>query len=86
MVPMCVSTCICRTNYFGDISDPDSLIAKVMKENRTRLMSSVKSAEDKSASKEKGPKALSKKIGYPGKLPVFGESAATKPRVYYILT
>lgn len=86
MVPMCVSTCICRANYFGDVSDPDSLIAKVMKENRTSLMSAVKAIEDTIGANDTGPKALSKKIGYPGKLPVFGESAATKPRVYYILT
>jgi molybdopterin-containing oxidoreductase family iron-sulfur binding subunit len=85
MVPMCVSTCICRANYFGDIKDPESLIVKMMKENRTRLMSSVKSEVIKGKSAT-GPEALSKQIGYPGKLPVFGESAPTKPRVYYILS
>ena len=85
MVPMCVSTCICRANYFGDISDSDSLISKVMKENRTKLMSSVKSPASKGKA-ARGPKALSEKIGYPGKMPVFGGTAITKPRVYYILT
>ncbi len=85
MVPMCVSTCVCRANYFGDTSDPESLIAKVMKQNRTRLMSSVKGGAKKGKSAA-SPEALSARVGYPGKLPVFGESAPTKPRVYYILS
>jgi Fe-S-cluster-containing dehydrogenase component len=85
MVPMCVSTCICRANYFGDISDKESLISKVIKENKYRFMSSVKALEVKGGAVA-GPEALSAKTGYPGKIPVFGESAVTKPRVYYILT
>jgi len=28
---------------------------------------------------------ISKKVGYPGTTPLFADSAATKPRVYYIL-
>jgi len=28
---------------------------------------------------------ISKKVGYPGKAPIFADSALTKPRVYYIL-
>ena len=87
MVPMCVSTCICRANYFGDLSDPESLIAKVMKENKTRVLTSVKSqpVKDKPSVKESDAVALAKKIGYPGAGPVVGDKAATKPRVYYIL-
>jgi tetrathionate reductase subunit B len=86
MVPMCVSTCVCRANYFGDMSDPDSLISKVMKDNSMRLMSHVESPAGKAASGDSSQEALSKKIGYPGKTPVFDKSADTKPRVYYILS
>ena len=85
MVPMCVSTCVCRANYFGDTSDPESLIAKVMKANKTRLMSSVRGGVKKGKAAS-SPEALSAQTGYPGRLPVFGETAPTKPRVYYILS
>ncbi|MEK6814013.1 MAG: 4Fe-4S dicluster domain-containing protein [Nitrospirota bacterium] len=29
MLPMCVTTCVGRATYFGDVRDPDSVIAKV---------------------------------------------------------
>ena len=35
MVPMCVSTCIARANYFGDLGDSQSLIYKMMKAHKT---------------------------------------------------
>jgi tetrathionate reductase subunit B len=86
MVPMCVSTCICRANYFGDLSDAESLIAKMMKQNKVKVLTSVKPQAAKGIKDLKGLGAaeLSKKIGYPGTIPVFGDAAATKPRVYYI--
>jgi molybdopterin-containing oxidoreductase family iron-sulfur binding subunit len=34
MLTMCTTTCTCRANYFGDESDPESLIAKVKKANK----------------------------------------------------
>ena len=88
MVPMCVSTCVCRANYFGDLRDAESLIAKMMKENKVKVLTSVKSQAEKgklTTTKGLSAVALAKKIGYPGTGPVFGDTAATKPRVYYIL-
>lgn len=90
MVPMCVSTCICRANYFGDPEDPESLIHKVMKENKTQVLALVKPAgEEKqieyASLKGMQPGAVAEAVGYPGALPVFAEAAKTNPRVYYIL-
>ncbi len=93
MVPMCVSTCVCRANYFGDPDDSQSLIYKMMKEHKKKLKALVavrtagevkmKPADLRGMSAE----AVSGKIGYPGKVPVFADAALakTKPRVYYIL-
>jgi len=91
MVPMCVSTCISRANYFGDPDDAQSLIHNVLKENkgRIKLLTSVKGAAGaplKPADlKGKNPDEISKSVGYPGSVPVFADSSKTKPRVFYIL-
>jgi molybdopterin-containing oxidoreductase family iron-sulfur binding subunit len=89
MAPACVSTCPCRANVFGDISDKESLIYKVMKQNKVKVLASVKSAGETkmkfSDLKGISPAELSEKYGYPGKVPVFADSAPTKPRVFYIL-
>lgn len=37
-LPMCISTCIGRAGYFGDESDPQSLIAQVKKANKLQLL------------------------------------------------
>jgi len=89
MIPMCVSTCIGRANYFGDPDDPESLIHKVMKANKVQVLQSVKGkGETKltSAQLERmDPLEIGRKVGYPGKTPVFATKSPTKPRVYYIL-
>lgn len=86
MVPMCVSTCVCRANYFGDTGDADSLISKMLKENRASLMSNVEAPAGEATPGATDAELYSIKVGYPGKNPVFGKSAPTKPRVYYILS
>jgi tetrathionate reductase subunit B len=89
MVPMCVSTCIARTNYFGDPADPESLIAKVMKANKISVLQSVKGKGESKVTftqlKNLTSAEIARKIGYPGSAPVFAAAAETKPRVYYIL-
>jgi molybdopterin-containing oxidoreductase family iron-sulfur binding subunit len=42
MLPMCVTTCIGRANYFGDLSDKDSLVYKIYQENKNNLKTLVK--------------------------------------------
>jgi molybdopterin-containing oxidoreductase family iron-sulfur binding subunit len=37
-IPMCISTCTCRAGYFGDESDPQSLIAQVKKANKVQVL------------------------------------------------
>lgn len=89
MVPMCVSTCICRANFFGNPKDPESLIYKMLKENRTKVLSAVLPKGDLKAKagmfKGLSAEEISKRVGYPGTGPVFADAARTKPRVYYIL-
>lgn len=89
MVPMCVSTCICRANFFGDLEDTESLIYKMMKANRVKVLKGVKPIVEKKieykALKGKSPQDIAKMAGYPGKAPLFADSSKTKPRVYYIL-
>jgi len=89
MLPMCVSTCIARANYFGDPDDKESLIHKVMKANKISVLKSVKGNGEVKLTfaqlKNLTSVEIAEKISYPGKTPVFIESAPTKPRVYYIL-
>jgi molybdopterin-containing oxidoreductase family iron-sulfur binding subunit len=94
MVPMCVSTCIGRTNYFGDPGDKESLLYKEMQRNKIKVLQAVK-AKGETNNKEikieykdlkgKSPQDIADIIGYPGHIPVFADSSKTKPRVYYIL-
>jgi Fe-S-cluster-containing dehydrogenase component len=90
---MCVTTCIGRATFFGDISDANSLISKYMKANKTVELAGVKefvSAKAifdkkfklKNAEWEKFIEEAQK--NYPGKTPIFGNSY-TKPRVFYII-
>jgi Fe-S-cluster-containing dehydrogenase component len=86
---MCVSTCIARANYFGDLKDKDSLISKVMQANKVKVLQAVRGKGEvkvkNEALKGKSPKEIAKMVGYPGYNPVFADSSKTKPRVYYIL-
>jgi molybdopterin-containing oxidoreductase family iron-sulfur binding subunit len=90
MVPMCVSTCIARANYFGDLKDKDSLIYKAMRDNKVKVLQAVKGKGEVKvkyeALKGKSPKEIGKLVGYPGMGPVFADSSKTKPRVYYIVS
>ncbi|MBI4830892.1 MAG: 4Fe-4S dicluster domain-containing protein [Candidatus Lindowbacteria bacterium] len=90
MVPMCVSTCPCRANFFGDPDDKESLIHKMMKQNEVKVLTRVQGKDEAqlgfSDLKGMAPMDIAKKIGYPGAIPVFAESATTKPRVFYILS
>lgn len=89
MVPMCVSTCPCRANLFGEPDDTSSLIHKTLKANKVKVLKSVRGNGEAQLGfadlKGLSPADLSKKVGYPGTIPVFADSAATKPRVFYIL-
>lgn len=91
MLPACVTTCLCRANFFGDPEDPQSLIHIWMKDNssRVRVLSSVKSKGERkpSFSELRGMRAheLAQAIGYPGQEPVLAGQAPAKPRVFYIL-
>lgn len=89
MVPMCVSTCICRANFFGDPEDKESLIYKMLRNNKVKVLTGVKSLGETKVkpSDLKGMSSveIAKKIGYPGTLPVFADAAPTKPRLFYIL-
>lgn len=91
MLPACVTTCPCRANFFGDTRDRESLISKWIDANRghIRVLLSVKGAGEKRVafSELKGmrPHEVSQAIGYPGKEPVFGHSAPTRPRVLYVV-
>lgn len=38
MLPQCITSCIGRAGYFGDESDPESLVAKVKKANRIQIL------------------------------------------------
>ncbi len=89
MPPACVSTCPCRANVFGDLDDKDSFIYKTMKANKVKVLTAVKTEGEVKMKftdlKGMSPMDLARKYGYPGKTPVFADSAPTKPRVYYIL-
>jgi tetrathionate reductase subunit B len=38
MLPQCITSCIGRVGYFGDESDPESLVAKVKKASRIQIL------------------------------------------------
>ena len=38
MLPECVTTCVGRATYFGDVNDPDSEISKVIKANKVQFL------------------------------------------------
>jgi molybdopterin-containing oxidoreductase family iron-sulfur binding subunit len=42
MLPQCITTCIGRAGYFGDESDPQSLIAQVKKANTIQILKARK--------------------------------------------
>ena len=89
-----MSTCIGRATYFGDISDEESLISKVMKKTKTTTLKEIQGFGSIAARIEKVGKQLKSAewktlIGQAmgaghGVVPVFGNSV-TKPRVYYIV-
>ncbi len=54
LLPICVSTCIGRANYFGDLNDPNSLIVKKMKENKITTMTKVKDPTPKTGNADFG--------------------------------
>lgn len=94
MLPVCVSTCIGRATYFGDIGDEESLISKVMKKTKTITLKEIQGFGSIAARIEKVGKQLKSaewktligqamRTGH-GVVPVFGNSV-TKPRVYYIV-
>lgn len=90
MLPVCVSTCICRATFFGDPEDKESLIYYMMKSNKVVVLKAVnpvnsypiKTGMFKGLSGEE----ISMKVGYPGVSPIFADSSPTNPRVYYILS
>ncbi len=41
MMPMCTTTCVGRATYFGDLNDPEGLIARVRKANTVVTIKSV---------------------------------------------
>lgn len=89
MVPMCVSTCPCRANFFGDPEDRESLIYEMMKTNPVKVLEAVapkvEAKIERGILKGREAEAVSRRIGYPGTTPIFADHATTKPRVYYIL-
>ena len=89
MLPACVSTCPSRANFFGDIDDKESLLYKVMHTHKVKVLASVTGEKEEKLTfqglKGKSAAEIAKKVGYPGKVPVFADKANTKPRVYYIV-
>lgn len=90
LVPMCVSTCPCRANIFGDLEDRESLLYKIRQQNSVKVLGEVKTKgevkiKDYKVLKGKSAQDLAKMSGYPGKVPIFADKSKTKPRVFYIL-
>lgn len=42
LLPQCITSCIGRAGYFGDESDPESLVAKVMKASKLQILKAGK--------------------------------------------
>jgi molybdopterin-containing oxidoreductase family iron-sulfur binding subunit len=38
MLPQCITTCVGRAGYFGDLNDPQSLLAQVRKANKIQIL------------------------------------------------
>jgi tetrathionate reductase subunit B len=89
MLPACTSTCPCRATIFGDLEDKESLLYKTMNAHKVKVLRSVKgdTAQKLTFADLRGKSALeiARAVGYPGRIPLFADSAATKPRVFYIL-
>lgn len=47
LLPQCITSCVCRMGYFGDESDPESLIAQVIQANKGKLQVLKKNAGTK---------------------------------------
>jgi Fe-S-cluster-containing dehydrogenase component len=90
MLPACVSTCPCRANFFGDLDDAEALLYKMMKAHKVKVLKSVGSGGKEKLTftslKGKSAEEIAKMVGYPGKTPIFADTAAAKPRVFYILS
>ncbi len=94
MLPMCVTTCIGRATFFGDLNNSGSMVSRLMKENKTVELSEVREFGD--TAKKIAARKFDLKSGewktvidsataaYPGKTPVFGKSS-TNPKVFYII-
>lgn len=91
MLPACVTTCPCRANFFGDVEDTQSLVHMWIQENkqRIRVLASVEAPGERKLSQVElrgmRPHEISELVGYPGKKPLFAQSAPTKPRVFYVI-
>ncbi|MEO0249249.1 MAG: 4Fe-4S dicluster domain-containing protein [candidate division WOR-3 bacterium] len=89
MLPMCVSTCPCRATTFGDLNDKESLLYKMMKAHKVKVLKSVKGDGTQKLTyadlRGKSAVEIASAVGYPGRAPVFADSAPAKPRVFYIL-
>lgn len=91
---MCVTTCIGRATFFGDLNNSGSMVSRLMKENKTVELSEVREFGD--TAKKIAARKFDLKSGewktvidsataaYPGKTPVFGKSS-TNPKVFYII-
>jgi len=86
----CVSTCPCRANFFGDLDDTEGLLYKMMRAHKVKVLKSVgsngKGKVTTATLKGKSAEEIAWMVGYPGKTPVFADTAAAKPRVFYILS
>ncbi|MCQ4925661.1 4Fe-4S dicluster domain-containing protein [Tissierella carlieri] len=45
LLPVCISTCTTQARYFGDLNDPNSLVSKLLKENKYEVLLPEKELE-----------------------------------------
>ncbi|MCL5884871.1 MAG: 4Fe-4S dicluster domain-containing protein [Deltaproteobacteria bacterium] len=64
MLTMCTTTCTCRANYFGDESDPESLIAKVKKANKVVEITKVTDQDPQTGKVAFGKSATRPRVYY----------------------